>query len=215
MVAASELRNTAKRALLFQRYVFRRTFGLIYAIWAVTTAISLILPFTVQTFIGTSSWYWIVYPLALSLIDITAIAITVANVTKARRTIALRNAINPKNSNRHNHWLTALWIAYCVLAAVCLIIFRLKAPALLNALSFAIEAFLIQQLRRIFSNDIPPEGKVAATVLGGSVLVNFVLSILSLSHFSSIPWIVMIFMWLFCALYALKNASEDWVAGTD
>jgi hypothetical protein len=216
LVDPVELRNTAKRALLFQRYIFRQAFGIIYAIGAVTMAIDLILPYALQTFIGTSSWYWVVYPLAVSFIDIVAAVISIVYMGKATRTIALRNALNPQSSGRtRQRVVIVLWITCYVLAAILLAIFRLEALTILFVLTFTIEALLILQLRRVFFHDIPLESKIAAIVFGASIATSVALSILSISRLGSVPWIVTIVAWLFCALYALKTAPEEWVAGTD
>lgn len=211
-----ELRNAAKRALLFQRYILRRAFGILYAISAFALAIEIILPFALQPFLGTSSWFWFIYAAAVSIIGIMIAAIPILILDKATRTIALRNAMNSQESSRRNQWiLTALYAVFYVLVAACFVIFTSESFTIIYGLLIGLDALVIIQLMSMFSNDIPIEGKIAALAFGASAVTSFVLSILVPTLSLAAPWIILCFVWLFCALYALKKAPEEWVEWTD
>jgi hypothetical protein len=213
----AKLRNTAEKALTFQRFIFRRTFGFIYAVWAVVIAIDLIIPWALQTLVGTTSWLWIASPIVQALTGIGAGIITAVISARATRTIVLREtvAIGNFGSQRRRRLMMTFYIILFSAIAISLVILRTGALTVVSIVLLTVVGFMFLQLRRIFSFNVPIEGKMVVIVFGGCAAASFVLSILIQSQFSEVPWIVMSLSWLFCALYALKKAPEEWVAGTD
>ncbi len=215
-VDPAAVRNVAKRALLFQRYLFRRAIGISYAIWALTIALNFFLPMVLQTFLGSSGWYWIVSPVAQSIIYIVAAIVSLSSFRRITWAFDLQNAINSAKINPSERRIKiALYIVFFALIAACLVIFQLQALTIVYGLVLTMTFFMVSQLRRLFPQGIPIESKLAAIVLGAGALTSFVLSIVFPGQFFDAPWMVIVVVWLFCALYALKSAPEEWVERTD
>ncbi len=217
IVGIAKLKKTAEKALTFQRYIFRRTFGLIYAVWAIVIAIDLIIPWALQTLVGTPSWLWIASPIAQALTGIGAGVVTAVTSAKAAQTIVLQEAVDVGNfgSQRRRRLMMTFYIMLFSAIAISLVILGTGALTIVSIVLLAVVGFMFVQLRRIFSFNVPIEGKMVVIVFGGCAAASFVLSILTQSKFSEVPWIAMSLSWLFCAIYALKKAPEEWVAGTD
>jgi hypothetical protein len=213
LVTSVEFRSASERALTFQRYIFRRTYGIYYAVWALAIASFLILPFAVSPFLGTSDLSWIAFIMAESAAGLAATFVSIRNFGKAARTVALRNALNRRQPIERKYWLIiAWWVAFYIAIVLSFFIFRLGALSLVYGLLISVDAFVFTRMRRIFLGNIPIEGKIAIAVFGGSALASFVLSILGTSEFiSGFPWIATIVAWLFSSLYALKHAPDELV----
>jgi hypothetical protein len=216
LVDPAELKNAAKKALSFQRYIFRRTFGVLYAVWAFVMAIDLILPWALQAALGTPGWLYVASPVVQALIGLGAGVVTALTSSKATRTIALQKAVNARKPGLSKPWLLmAFYIVLFSAIATFLIFLRADALTVVYAVVLVVAAFMFVQLRRVFSQDVPVEGKIVVIMFGGFAAEGFVMSILLPGQFVEVPWIAIIFAWLFCALYALKAAPEDWVERTD
>jgi hypothetical protein len=213
----AKLRNTAEKALAFQRFIFRRAFGVIYAVWALVIAIDLIIPWVLQTLVGTPSWLWIAAPVVQALTGIGAGVVTAVTSAKAAKTIVLREAVDVGSfgSKRRRQLMMTYYVILFSVIAVTMVILKTGALTVVSIVLLAVTGVMFVQLRRIFSFDVPIEGKIVVAVFGGCTIASFVLSILTPSQFTEVPWVVMSLSWLFCALYALKMAPEEWVAGTD
>lgn len=214
-LTAERLEEIGGRALTFQRYIYRRTWGTYYAIWAAAFAIFAYLNQAPIWSLVPQSLTWVPYVLAYGGTGWGAGIATAWIFTRAYRTVSLRRAINPLSQTRSQRRWALMWVwwaAFYVIAFVSFAFFQSQAFTVLFALLFSVEIFIYSTLRLSFPDGIPFEGKLALATYGACVVGSFTASFFTSAFgFFGIAWGATCIIWLFCALYALNHAPEELV----
>ncbi len=215
LITHPQLEQIAGRALRFQRYVFRRAWGVYYAVWAAAIAafsfgypvISLIPP--------PANLPWIPYALFYGGVGIIAGFASAWIFRNAAKTAHLRTALQPNRNVRWQYRLIGIWwLAFYVIIGISFTYFSAYAITIFFAMLFSVVGFVYYLLRFSFDKEIPVEGKLAVISYGAATAVSFVASIFTpATNYvpTSVAWFVAIVVWLFCALYSLKRAPEELV----
>lgn len=214
-VVPGELEKIARHALIFQKYVFRRAWGIYYAVW--TTAITIFtfgyrLPFSA---LFPASVAWIPYALLYAGVGTLAGIASFWIFGSAWRTLKLRRVVGEPNKRlRRKYFLLIVlwWAATYAAIGISFTLFEVHAFTVLYGALFLIEIFLFYQLRTSFPNSMPPEGKIALASYGFSSTLSLVVSILGINPVLYTPlWIVTIAAWFYCSVYALRHAPDELV----
>ena len=211
-ITRTQLEAIAERALTFQRYVFRRAWGIYYAVWAVAI--------TVFSFNGylllSQSDARLVFPLLYGGVGLLAGLASTWIFRNAPRTLRLRRVLAKDEGKGHRKYygiLLGWWVAFYALIVASFALFATHALSILFASLFSVEIFIYYQLKLSFSNKMPFEGKLALISYGFGTTFSFVASLFSNNTpLFGIAWGTTIVIWLFCALYALKHAPEELAA---
>jgi hypothetical protein len=214
LVSPRQLEAIGERALSFQRYIFRRTYGTYYATWAFAILVFQLLPYAVLSFLGATVATYLVIGTATVAIGLLATVVSVRSFGEAARTVALRNVIYPAESikNRYGPFLL-WWVAFIGVFATGFVFSVLTFFSFLNGFLLLLDIMIFTQLREAFPHHLPVEGKIAVVAFGGSALSSLVISFLNVSPLlTNLSWTVTVVVWLFSSLYALRHAPEELVA---
>jgi hypothetical protein len=214
-IAAGELEKIARHALVFQKYVFRRAWGVYYAVWTVAITIfafGYLFPFAS---LFPASLVWVPYALLYGGVGLVAGVASFWIFASAWNTLELRRAVgeNKEKLRKKYVFLIALWWgAMYVAIGVSFTLFEGHAFTVLYGALFLIEIFLVFQLRASFPYRMPSEGKIALVSYGFSSSLSLVVSILGFDPVLYTPiWIVTIAAWFYSSLYALRHAPDELV----
>jgi hypothetical protein len=220
---AAQLEGIARRALTFQRYIFRRAWGLYYAVWAAAITV-FVFGYLIPPTLGFSgaSFGWLTYALLYGGVG-TAAGVESANIFRnARRALQLRRTISHDNLSAmqgkkfgRKSWLHIIpwiwWAGFYVIIFFLFTLFPRGAFSGLYASLFLVEVFIYFELKLCFPKKIPFEGKAALASYGASTLLSLAVSFLSttFSFLFTALWVPTICVWVFCALYALRHAPDE------
>lgn len=210
-----QLETIARHALTFQKYVFRRAWGVYYGVWMVAITIFIFgyqFPFMS---IFPAGMAWIPYSILYGGVGIIAGIASFWIFGNAWRTLKLRKAVGIRDEKFRRKYVLLImlwWAAIYAAIGVSFTFFEGQAFTVLYGALFLIEIFLFYQLRASFPNRMPAEGKIALASYGFSSTVSLVVSVLGLNPVLYTPlWIVTIAAWFFSALYALRHAPDELV----
>jgi len=203
-----EIGKAAERALEYQRYIFRRTYGVYYLVWG--AAMVLLLSTDLSAAIGLTGNLASGVEVALSLVVIIAAFFATALIFRgALRTLGLRRALSSERRG-YAHYFVA-WIVgiYVVIAAADLL-----APAysyaVFDALLLPVPFVLYFMQGLAFPDGRPTEGLIALTTYGGAAAINLTLSLIGLdSWVLGWVWAGTATVWFLAAFYALFRAPEE------
>jgi hypothetical protein len=214
-VAPGELEKIALHALVFQKYVFRRAWGIYYAVWTVAIiffAFGYLIPF-VSAFPASASW--VPYALLYGGVGVIAGVASFWIFGSAWRTLELRRLIRERNEKLRRKYVLLIalwWTAMYAAIGISFTFFEGHAFTVLYGALFLIEIFLIFQLRACFPGGLPTEGKIALASYGFSSTLSLVVSVLGLDPVLYTPiWIVTVAAWFYSSLYALRHAPDELV----
>jgi hypothetical protein len=203
-----EIGKAAERALEYQRYIFRRTYGIYYLVWA--AAMTLLEVTSLGTAIGLTGNLAAGVELAVSLIVLAAaVAATALIFRDARRTIGLRRALGRRRGSYARYFVGWVVGMYVVIAAADLIV-----PAYSYAIAYALllpVPFVLYFMLGIgFPDGRPTEGLVALTTFGAAAVVDLALSLSGIdSWVVGWVWAATAVVWFLAAFYALFRAPEE------
>jgi hypothetical protein len=212
-----ELQEIAARALKFQRYIFKRAWGIYYAVWAgAILAFSLFFPLLDMAGPAFQNLPWYFYAVFYGGIGLGAGLASAWIFKNAIRAANLQRVLKPdKHTRLYYRMIGFWWIAFYIIIGVAFTIYGAHALTLLYAMLLSVAGFVYYQLGLSFPDGIPFEGKLATL----SYFVSCIASLLSslLNQYSApaeIAWVATVVIWLFCALYSLKSAPEELAALT-
>lgn len=208
VLSESELREVGERALSFQRYIFRRTWGVYYAIWSAAFIIYILsglLP------LGGS---WILYAILFTVIGWGAGMATWWIFRLAQRTMLLRIAVNGKRQKKKGMvFLYRLWpVALTVLACFSFAYLHTQAFIILYLMLSSVVLYLYYGFKASFGEKTPFECKIALFSFGISIILSVIASsIFGHSNLTAVIWSAESAVWMYCALYALWHAPRELV----
>ncbi|MGI0086106.1 MAG: hypothetical protein ACREBQ_13585, partial [Nitrososphaerales archaeon] len=174
-LTAPQLEGIAKRALTFQRHIFRRAWGTYYALWSVAFAVFAFgneLP--LQTLVP-QNLAWIPYIVMDVGVGLAAGIATAWIFNKAHRTISLERIVMTDQGmgGRRYSLIWIWWLGFYVIAFLSFSVFPKGALSILYAMLFAVVIFIYYTLKLSFQSKTPLEGKLALASYGSCVIISF------------------------------------------
>jgi hypothetical protein len=204
-----EIREVAEWALVLQRYLLRRAWGVAYATWSVALFLTNFgAPF--EALLGLS----VIERIAVStLASGAALTITLLAFKRVRNTVEIRRLVIDGKWRRVLGYqvLATLWVAVYLILFFLITLFGVQEDPFVLALYVHVIyavfwAFLYYALRLSFEGRMPAEGKATLSSFGaatlGSIINDLSLGILGLY---ALLWGVTIIVWVVSAFYARRQ----------
>jgi len=206
-----------KKAIKFERFIIRRTYGLYYLIWAFAIFEFLISPFILSLLHINLYYFYIIY--AISYIITLYIAIELSNrlFSKVYRTYKLEY-------NKDKKKFKAINYIYIIIAIILLILFSYFLQReyfyyaiflyIVNVLLFSFGLNILGYIRLSFKK-IPFEGYIAFYSYNisaiGTILFFIISSFLfkNIVYYSFFIWIIAISGWFVSSYYAIYHAPDE------
>lgn len=213
-LGAAEVRRATKRALVFQRYIFKKAWGIYYAVWASTFAIYFFLPSFLSLF-GLSpnlgnDYYLLLIDLAVSLV---AGATSGRIIERARMASFVQSTLQrPKPSlfERRKKLFAIWWIVYFSVIIVSAVLFRAHLISIVFGLATTGTFVFYYALRMCFQESIPSEGVIAVSIFGIASTSSFGISLFNTNSIVyAIIWGVTILVWFGASFYSLLHIDEE------
>jgi hypothetical protein len=203
-----EIGKVAERALEYQRYIFRRTYGVYYLVWA--AAIALLGSPNVGAVFGLSAELGAGMESAVSLVVVAAAVGTTALIFRnALRTIGLRRALGTRRGSYAPYFFG--WIAgmYTVIFAADLLV-PAYSFVVVYALLLPVPFVIYFMLGMAFPQGRPVEGLIAVVTYGIAAVINLAVSLIGIdSWVMGWVWAATAVVWLLAAFYALFRAPDE------
>jgi hypothetical protein len=216
-VSPEQIKQAAQRALIIERYILRRAWGLCYAIIGVEIALTLFLPFIFRSLLIASD-NLVAFVIGVnSAVSLAALALVAWVLRKAYGAILIRREISESiwmRAFRRPALLALVWVAYYV--PVVAAIFFLRPDGL--AIEFGLFVMSVLPfyfvLNVSFPEQLPREGVAVLATFFVCSLGSFVTSILNARPvFYIIFWTAMIAVSMWAFVYARmqkpSNPLED------
>jgi hypothetical protein len=211
----SEIRRAAKRALTFQRYIFRRSWGIYYAVWATAFAMYWFLLPGLVSILGLSSAENS-YAILVSDLVVSIVAGWMSGriIERARAVIFVREGVQLETNpfQRRRAWL-AVWCAYIMAILLTAAFFGSHLLSIAFGLATAVTLVFYYALKYSFPERMPLEGKLAVVVYGTATFSSFLISLLAISSNFYFPiWIATVSVWFGASLTSLLRAPDELTA---
>jgi hypothetical protein len=202
-ITVKEIGQAANRALEYQRFVFRRTYGVYYLIWAaamVTLGASdagpeLGIAGTLEELAG------------LVVLAVAALA-TGLIFRRAKRALDLRRALGAKRKNYGRYFVAWFLFVFILIAATN--VFPEAAKVSAYAAIVPVPLLLYYMLGVAFPDKRPVEGLAAVTVYAVAAVVNLAIVVSGVDAWLlGWTWGVTAVIWIGAAFYALFRAPEE------
>src|SRR5579875_1578527 len=201
---ADDLMRIGLRALIIQRFILRRAWGVYYAIWAISFTIFFFLPIINNYFQVNDNYLlnYIEYILALTIAGIT----TWYNFSKTYKILTFKKIFETTNNNklRRKYWI--FWLLYSIVLSI--VIYYYWILSLLYISLLVIPIINLFSLKRTFDK-IPFEGLLS----NSSFFIACILSIVIMQYFANdilyAIWAIESFIWGFSGFYAIYQAHEE------
>jgi hypothetical protein len=203
-----EIGKAAERALEYQRYIFRRTYGIYYSVWA--AAMVLLEVTNLSAAIGLTGNLAAGVELAVSVIVLAAaVGATALIFRDARRTLGLRKALGRRRGSYARYFVGWIVGLYVVIAVADLLV-PAYSYAIVYALLLPVPFVIYFMLGIGFPGGRPVEGLVALTAFGAAAVINLAISLSGIdSWVVGWVWAAAAVVWFLAAFYALFRAPEE------
>jgi hypothetical protein len=205
-----EIGKAAERALEYQRYIFRRTYGVYYLVWA--AAMVLLGSTSVSAVFGLSGDLGAGVELSVNVIVLAAaVGATALIFRDARRTLGLRRALGRRRRRGGYARYFVGWVVgmYVVIFAVDLLV-PAYSYAVVYAALLPVPFVIYFMLGIAFPQGRPAEGLIALTTYGAAVTINLVLSLLGIDSWAvGWVWAATAVVWFLASFYALFRAPDE------
>jgi len=204
-----EIREVAERALVLQRYLLRRAWGVLFATWSVAIFLTNF-GGLFEALLGLS----VVERIAVStLASAAALTITLLAFKRVRDTAEIRRLVNEGKWRRVLGYqvLLPLWVAVYVILFILILLFRVQEDLFVLVLfvhgAYAVFwAFMYYALGLSFERKMPAEGIAVLSSFGvataGSILNDLSLRIPGVY---ALLWGATIVVWVVSAFYARRQ----------
>jgi hypothetical protein len=203
-----EIGKAAERALQYQRYVFRRTYGIYFLVWA--TAMVLLWSTNLSAAIGLTGDLAGGVELAVSLMVLAAAFGATALIFRdALRTLGLRRALGERRGSYARYFFAWIIGIYAVIFAADLLV-PAYSYATVYALLLPVPFVVYFMLGMAFPGGRPAESLVALTTYGAAAAISLALSLLGLDSWAvGWVWAATAVIWFLAAFYALFRAPDE------
>lgn len=208
VLTAQNLGRVGARALEYQRYVFRRTYGAYYLIWAAAIAL---LASNLGALFGLrgESGGGVNAAASLAILAL-AVAATTRIFGEALRALRLRQALGNKGKGGHAPYTVAGVAAIIAIESAVGILAPANSQALLYALLLPVPFAIYYLLGLAFPDGRPIEGLLALAVYGSAAALSLALSLLATdSWVVGWAWGATVVVWCLAAFYALFRAPDE------
>jgi hypothetical protein len=208
------MRAATKRALVFQRHIFKKAWGIYYAVWASTFSIYFFLPsflslFGLSTNLG-NDYYLLILDLAVSVVAGTASGRIIERARIASFVQSTINRPRPSFFERRKKLFAIWWIVYFSAIIVSAVLFRAHLISIVFGLATTGTIVFYYALRVCFQESIPREGVIAISIFGIASTSSFGISLFnSNSIVYAIIWGVTILVWFGASFYSLLHIDEE------
>jgi hypothetical protein len=207
-LTAQDLGKVGARALEYQRYVFRRTYGVYYLIWAAAIAL------LVSNIGGLVGLRGDLGGGANAAVSLAILALAVAATTRifgqAMRALRLSRALGTEGKGSRAPYFVA-WVAAIVVIEVAVgILAPANSEAVLYGLLLPVPFVIYYMLGMAFPDGRPTEGLLALAAYGSAAALSLALSLLAIDP-SVIAWAwgATVLVWSLAAFYALFRAPDE------
>ena len=210
-LGADQLGRIADRALVFQNFLLRRTWGVYYLIWSAALTGFFVIPSVLSGPLSNApAWATVLYYVYLVAVLFLAIWATAWAFAQSSRAVRFRQLREAQDVARRRLLQVLAW-GFGIFALVLAVSFLSSFAGLLvldASLGFII-LWVLLQVRAWFSPP-PPEADIAVIAYGASVVGSAAVLLLTGSQpLYSDLWLVAIVAWAFCGAYALFHAPEE------
>jgi hypothetical protein len=216
-LSPSDVRRVAKKALLFQRHIFRKAWGIYFSLWACAFTIYIFVPPLLQT-LGVPSAFVNGYPLVAADLAVSVILGLASGrmLERARRSAFVYRAFLSAHSLFDRKWFVAWWIAYFVGIIAASIFSSAHLLSVVFGLGTSVTALFYYTLRSSFPEELPTEGKLAIFFFGFATTASFVLSFFPTNYFAyGIVWGANILVWFGASLVLLLHSDKAFAEETE
>jgi hypothetical protein len=195
-----EIKEIAERALLLQRYLLRRAWGVLYAAWSVPIFLTVFnLPAVVLPGLSAER-------VAVGMFfSGAALTITLRTFKRVRDTAQIRSLVFEGKWKRVLGFraVVPIWIAAYVILILSIFVFGIQAGLIVPAVYVAFWAYLYYALRLSFPGKLPSESIVAISSFGIASAGTIVMELsFPITAVYALLWVVTLVIWVGSALYA-------------
>ena len=183
VITASEIEQIARKDLTFQRFMFRRAWGIYHAIWGSIIAYPSSFSDPSQLSPLKGDLAWLVYGIITLTVVTIAIMATVRINRTNDRTLQLRRVLRPDGNDTKltRHFVGRLFMACILMAFVSELIAGYYLPSYVGMISYAfmipVGFLYYYQLKRSFQGRLPSEGILASIFFISSIVLSFFVSL--------------------------------------
>jgi len=203
-----DLGRVGARALEYQRYIFRRTYGAYYLIWAAAIAL---LVSNLGALVGLRGELGGGVEAVASLAILAlAVAASARIFGGAMRALRLRRALGSERKGSYAPYFVVWVAAIVVIAAAAGVLAPANSQAVLYALLLPVPFVIYYMLGMAFPDGRPIEGLLALAAYGSAAALSLALSLLSIdSWVAGWAWGATVVVWSLAAFYALFRAPRE------
>jgi hypothetical protein len=215
-LSPSDVRRLTKKALQFQRYIFRKTWGIYYALWACAFTIYIFVPPLLETF-GLPNFVN-GYPLvAVDLVVSVIVGIATGRLLEsARRSAFVHSVLRSPRDAFYKRWFGAWWMIYITAIIVSAVFFGADLLSVTFGLATTVTPVFYYLLRSSFPEKLPTEGILAIFFFGFATIASFILSFFPLNYLAyGIIWGATILVWLGASVVSLLKVNKELVEVTE
>jgi hypothetical protein len=213
----SDVRRLTERALLFHRHIFKKTWGIYYALWACAFTIYIFVPPLLET-LGLPSNFANGYPLvAVDLVVSATVGIATGRLLeRARRSAFVHSVLRSPKDAFYKKWFGAWWIAYITAIIVSVFFFGVDLLSVAFGLATTVTPVFYYLLKSSFPEKLPAEGILAIFFFGFATSASFALSFFPLNYLAyGIIWGATILVWFGASIVSLLNVNKEIVEVTE
>lgn len=211
--AYNEIRNAARRALVFQNYIFKKAWGIYYALWACAFAIYFFFPSFLRLLNASPFFVSLDFLLVVNLAISAVIGCTSGQLLeRARKTVSVRNALMiPKSPfDKRGNLFHLWWVAYFFVIIIVGVFFNAHLLSVVFGLATTVTLVFYYALMSSFPGNPPPEGLVAIASFGIAATVSFAISLITAgTAIYGIIWGITILIWIGASIVSLLHANEE------
>jgi hypothetical protein len=217
-ISAGDIKRIAEKALLLQRHILKRAWGISYAVWAAQLAVVFCLPLLFLAF-GFQSDTEAILRLTLNVaFNIAGLGAVLWIFKRIRDTHLVREAVNKAtNVKKRNTLLVAsVFAVYYLIIAAAFIFFRPHAEAVLSVLLTTTIPSIYYGLKASFQKKLPREGIAAMVVYSFSTTASLIAAFLNLnSSVYPLLWAPTIIALLLASLLSLLEKAPQPLEDTE
>jgi hypothetical protein len=182
-VSTEEIKRIAERALLLQRYLLKKAWGVCYAIWATQLVAIFWVPalFFALGFVGDLE---IVTQITLNVtFNIAGLVAVLWIFKRVRDTQLVRQAVTKSTGRKRQNalWVAFIFVVYYLIVAVSFVFLRPHAEAVLSILLTTTIPSLYYGLKASFQKEVPQEGVVSLIFYGFSTTASLATAFLNIT----------------------------------
>jgi len=203
-----DLGRVGERALEYQRYIFRRAYGVYYLIWAAVIAL---VGSNLGALVGLKGGLGggVISAVSLAILALAVVA-TARIFREAMRALRLFRALGNERNGSYAPYFVAWLAAIIAIASAVGILAPENSQAILYALLLPVPFVIYYMLGMAFPDGRPIEGLLALTAYGSAAALSLALSLLAIdSWVVGWAWGATVVVWSLAAFYALFRAPDE------